>query len=186
MTAEKEIKLAQEKIEKSIQVLKNNLKGIRSGRVSTSLLEHIKVEVYNTKSKISHIANITILDSSTLKVQPWDTTIIHNIEKAIRFSDLGLNPTIQGDYIKIIVPPLNEERRKNLVKIIKKHSEETKIVIRSHRKLTIDNIKNLEKKKLISEDERRIRIDEIQKIIDLSIKNILNIISKKEEDIMFV
>ncbi len=180
------IQTSQDKMDKSIDNFKQELSKIRTGRAQTSLLDHIQVEVYGVLNPISHVANISVLDSRTLSISPWDRNTINIIEKAIRESDLGLNPISMGDLIKVPLPALNEERRKELIRVIKNEGEEAKIAVRNIRRDANDNFKKLIKDKLISEDEERRGQDEIQKSTDKFIANIEKILAEKEKELLTI
>lgn len=170
----------------SVTLLKSNLSKIRTSRANISLLEHIQINYYNNLVPISQVASITLIDSHTIIVRPWEKHIIYAIEKAIRTSDLDLYPTIQQECIRINIPSLTEERRYKLVKIIKNEGEEAKISIRNLRRDSNEKLKKLSKEKEISKDDEHRFIDEIQKITNIFISKINKIIQDKEHEIMEV
>ncbi|MBI4683964.1 MAG: ribosome recycling factor [Nitrospirae bacterium] len=184
---EKEIKIkTAERMDGAIDALKKEFASIRTGRASLSLLDNIKVDYYGTLTPLQQLASLSIPESRQIAIQPWEQKIISDIEKAILKSDLGLTPTNDGKVIRINIPTLTEERRKQLVKIIKKAAEDSKIEIRNMRRDTNEDIKKSEKEKHISEDETKKSIDEIQKLTDSYIKKIDEIVSHKEKEIMEV
>lgn len=172
------------RMKKSVAKCEQELKGIRTGRASTALIEEIKVEYYGTPTPIKQLATLSVPEPRMVLIQPWDKGIINEIEKAIRNSGIGLSPSNDGNVIRVPFPPLTEERRRELVKIVKKIGEEYKIAIRNIRRDGNDEVKEMEKEKLISEDEARKALKEIQKITDEFIKAIDELIEKKEKEIM--
>ncbi|HOP51027.1 MAG TPA: ribosome recycling factor [Ignavibacteriales bacterium] len=183
---DKLLKDTQHKMEMSIETFKNELHTIRSGKASTALLEHIKVDYYGTPTPLKQAANITVQDAHTLAITPWDKSLIHAIEKAILQSDLGLNPRNDGQIVRVPIPPLTEERRKELVKNVKKIGEEFKIAIRNVRRDANEHAKKMEKDKKISEDDKKMLEEKIQKMTDDFIKKIDDMIKNKEKEIMEV
>jgi ribosome recycling factor len=173
-----------ERMGKSLKRLERDLAGIRTGRASTTLLEDIRVTYYGTPTPLNQVATISVPEARLITIQPWDKSITKDIEKAISHSDLGLNPVSDGNVIRIAFPPLTEERRKELVKIVKKISEEYKVAIRNIRRDGNDELKEMEKEKLISEDENKRATKEIQKLTDEFIKKIDEITHNKEKEIM--
>ena len=176
----------QEKMDKSIENFKQGLSKIRTGRAQASLLDHIHVEVYGQAAPLSHVANINVLDSKTLSVSPWDKSTFNAVEKAIRESDLNLNPVSMGDLIKVPLPAINEERRRELIKVIKNEGENAKIIIRNLRRDANDSFKKKLKDKLLSEDDERRGQDEIQKITDKFILSIEKLLADKEKELLTV
>ena len=172
------------KMEKSVAKLEKELAGIRTGRASSALLEDLKVPYYGTLTPLNRIATISVPEARLITVQPWDKSIIKDIEKAIAHSDLGLNPSSDGNVIRISFPPLTEERRKELVKVVRKIGEEYKIAIRNVRREGNEKVKEMEKEKVISEDEGKRALKEIQKITDEYIKKVDEILSAKEKEIL--
>lgn len=174
----------EKKMEHSLEAFARDLRGIRTGRASASLLDGIKISCYGTFSPLRQVASISTPDSQMIMVQPWDKSIIPDVERAILESELGLNPSNDGNAVRIPIPPLTEERRRELVKIVKKNSEESKVAVRNIRREGIDTIKRMEKNKEISEDGLRKAQDHIQKITDKFIKNVDDMLSKKENEIL--
>jgi ribosome recycling factor len=175
-----------QKMEQAISVYKDNLSGIRAGRASPELLNSIKVEVYGDHMPINQLSTVSVKDSSMLSVQIWDKANVAAIEKAIRQSDLGLNPLTEGNLLKIPLPKLSEERRVELTKICGNHAEQAKIAVRNIRRSAIDEVKLQEKNNDISEDEFHGYNDDIQKITDKFISNIEDLLKSKKEEIMSV
>lgn len=173
-----------QKIEKTVEALNREFKKMRTGRASVSILEGIKVECYGTQMHLNQIASISSPESRLLTIQPWDQSIIGNIEKSILKSGLGLTPMNDGKLIRISIPPLTEERRKELAKIAKKMAEESKIVIRNHRRDSNEMLKELKNESEISEDEMYMYQDKVQEITDEFIKKIDGIRKEKESEIL--
>ncbi len=177
-------KEAEEKMKKTVTVYKEELQGIRAGRANPALLDKITVDYYGTSTPLKQVASITAPEPRLLVIQPWDINLIPVIEKEILKSDLGLNPSNDGKIIRLPIPMLTEERRKELVKLVRKTSEDAKIAIRNTRREANDKIKKMEKDKEISEDERKMAEEEIQKITDKFIAEIDELTSKKEEELL--
>lgn len=177
-------KKATERMNSAIESLKKDIASIRTGRASLSLLDGIKIDYYGTPTPINQVAALGIPDSRQITIQPWDQKLIAEIEKAILKSDLGLTPSNDGKIIRLNIPPLTEERRKQLVKVIKKRAEDARIAIRNIRRDINEEIKKAEKEKHISEDEIKKIQDEIQKITDSYIAKVEEIIMQKEKEIM--
>jgi ribosome recycling factor len=175
-----------EKMDSAIEVLKKEFASIRTGRASLSLLDGIKIDYYGTLTPLQQLASLSIPESRQIAIQPWEPKMISEIEKAIMKSDLGLTPINDGKMIRINIPTLTEERRKQLVKIIKKNAEDSKVAVRNIRRDINEEIKKLEKEKNISEDETKKSLDEVQKLTDSYIKKIDEILSHKEKEIMEV
>ena len=171
---------------KTIEILKKEFTGLRTGRASVGLLEPINVDAYGSKTPISQVSNISVPEPRTITVQVWDQSLIGNVENAIRTSNLGLNPMTEGNLIRIPVPDLTEERRKEIVKVASKYSEDSKVVIRNIRRDAMDKIKSLEKNKEISKDELFQYSDEVQSITDIMISEIEKLYLEKEKDILQV
>lgn len=178
-------KNAEERMEKAIASLKRELATVRAGRASASLLDRVQVEYYGTMTPLNQMAGISTPDPRTLQIQPWDQSALGDIERAILKSDLGLTPTNDGSVIRITVPMLTEERRSELVKLVKKFGEEAKVAIRNIRRDANDECKKLEKTE-VSEDESRRMQDDIQKLTDRFIAEVDKSIAAKEKDIMEV
>jgi len=174
------------RMDKSIEAFRYEITKIRTGKATTALLNGIKVEYYGTPTPLNQTANVSVLDSHTLSITPWDKSIVNDIERAILKADLGLNPANDGTNIKIPIPPLNEERRKELVKLVKKFGEDAKIAIRNIRRDANDHLKRAEKAKELSEDLRHDAEDEVQRLTDGHIKKIDELIKEKEKEILEV
>ena len=179
-------KTAEQKMGRSIESLKNDLQKIRTGRAHTGILDQVHVDYYGSPLPISQVANVTLLDARTISVQPWEKGMGAKIEKAIRESDLGLNPAAQGDLLRVPMPALTEERRRELTKVARHAGEDAKIAVRNQRRDANDHARRLAKEKTISEDEERRSLDELQKLTDRVIAEIDRLISAKEAEIMAV
>lgn len=177
-------KAAEEKMKKSIDVYKEDLTAIRAGRANPSLLDKIEVEYYGVKTPLRQVSNVSAPEPRLIQIQPWDANIISEIEKAILTSDLGLNPSNDGKVIRLVIPQLTEERRKDLNKLVSKNAENAKINIRNIRRDLIDDIKKLEKDKEITEDEQHQAEEKAQKLTDENIKTIDEIAVAKQKEIM--
>jgi ribosome recycling factor len=177
---------AEEKMQKSIEFLTKDLSTLRAGRANPAMVEKIMVDYYGEATPINQLGNITVPEARLLVIQPWDKSIIPAIEKAIFKSDLGVTPSNDGNLIRIAIPQLTEERRKDLVKVVKKKGEETKVAIRNIRRDSNDMTKMSEKEKLLSEDESKKGMDEIQKFTDKYVKKVDGILQAKEKEIMEV
>lgn len=173
----------EERMQKTVEGLKTELSAIRTGRATPSLIEHIKIDYAGVPTALNQVAGISIPDAKLLVIQPWDRSSIQNIEKAIRTSDLGLNPVNDGNVIRINIPPLSEERRQELVKVVHKRVEERKIAIRNLRREAMDELKELEKKKDISQDELKRTSNQLQKITDSFINDVDQIGHDKEGEL---
>ncbi|MCP5062460.1 MAG: ribosome recycling factor [Ignavibacteriae bacterium] len=180
------IKDAKERMDKSIESFKNEIAKIRTGKATTALLDGIKIDYYGTSTPLSQTANVSVLDSHTLSVTPWDKSLVNDIDRAILTADLGLNPVSDGTNIKVPIPPLNEERRKELVKLSKKYGEDYKIALRNIRRDANEHLKKQEKDKELSEDLRHDAEAEIQTITNNHSARIDELIKHKEEEIMEV
>lgn len=174
------------RMEKTISVYENNLAEIRAGRANPAILNKIKVDYYGVPTPISQVAGISVPEARLIVIQPWDTSILKEIEKEILKSDIGINPNNDGKVIRLSFPELNEERRKEIVKNIKKIAEEAKVAIRAIRRDGIEEFKKKQKDSEITEDELKMAEDEIQKITDKNIAEIDNLLEKKEKEIMSV
>jgi len=179
-------KSASARMAKSIEALKHTFTKIRTGRAHPSLLEHVMVSYYGSESPLSQVANVNVEDARTLKVTPWEKNMVGAIEKAILTSDLGLNPATNGTVIRVPLPMLTEQRRKELVKVVKGEAENTRIAIRNLRRDANTDIKEALKEKLISEDEARVGEEKIQKITDEFIKEVEKQFEIKEADLLSV
>lgn len=174
------------RMEKTLEALKGDFGGLRAGRAHASLLDGILVEAYGNTTPIAQVGTISVPDARTLCVSVWDKALAKNVEKALRESELGLNPMNDGQLIRIPIPPLSEERRKELVKIAGKYAEQSKIAVRNIRRDAMDEVKKLKKDSLISEDEEKKYNNDIQKWTDDAIKKIDEQAANKEKDIMQV
>ena len=179
-------KSAEQKMAKSVDTLKHDLQKVRTGRAHTGLLDHIQVDYYGTPMPINQVANVTLADPRTIGVQPWEKKMIPVVEKAIRESDLGLNPATSGDMIRVPMPPLTEERRKELIKVVHKEAEAAKVAIRNVRRDANEHLKKLLKEHDVSEDDEKHALAEVQKLTDQHIEEINAALKKKETDIMEV
>jgi ribosome recycling factor len=179
-------KNTEQKMSKSIETLKADLAKVRTGRAHAGILDHVKVDYYGTSTQLSQVANITLIDARTIGVQPWEKKMVAPIEKAIRESDLGLNPATQGDLIRVPTPPLTEERRKEMVKLVKTEAEDAKIAIRNIRRDANEGLKKLLKDKAISEDDERRAQDDIQKLTDRFVAEVDKLVAEKEKEVLTV
>ena len=179
-------KNAETKMGQSIEALKNNLSRIRTGRASPQLLDTIHVDYYGSMVPLSQVANLSLIDSRTIGVQPWEKTMAAEIEKAIRESDLGLNPASLGDLLRVPMPPMSEERRKEMTKLARNEGEASKVAVRNLRRDANESVKKLVKEKEASEDDQKRTEADIQKLTDKFIAEIDALVSAKEQDIMAV
>lgn len=179
-------KTTEDKMHKSIEALKADLAKVRTGRAHTGLLDHVMVDYYGTPMPINQVANMNLVDARTISVQPWEKKMVQAVEKAIRDSDLGLNPQTQGDIIRVPMPALTEERRRDLVKVVKQEGEGAKVAVRNLRRDANQSLKDLVKAKEVSEDDERRAQDEVQKLTDRCIVDIDKLLSQKEAEIMAV
>ena len=177
---------ADQKMQKSLEALKANLGKIRTGRAHTGLLDHVMVEYYGSMVAINQVANVTLGDARTINVQPYEKNMISKVEKAIRDGDLGLNPATNGDVIRVPMPMLTEERRRELIKVVKSEGEEAKVAMRNVRRDANDALKKLVKDKEISEDDERRAQDDIQKLTDRYVAEIDKMLQVKEAELMAV
>ena len=182
-----DIKIETDKrMQKSVDSLKKNLTKIRTGRANTSLLDQITVDYYGSTVPLNQVANVGIEDSRTLKITPWEKDMVQPIEKAILKADLGLNPTTAGMIIRVPLPPLTEERRRDLIKVVKQEGEQSKISIRNIRRDSLSDIKELLTEKIIGEDDERKGQSEIQLLTDRYVDEVDKNITSKEEDLMII
>ena len=181
-----DLKIYEEKMEKALDVLKREYSGLRTGRASISLLDPIFVDAYGSKTPLNQVSNVSVPESRLITVQVWDESLVNSVENAIRNSNLGLNPMIEGNLIRIPIPDLSEERRKEIVKIASKYSEDSKVVIRNIRREAMEKIKDLEKNKDISKDDSFKFSDDVQKITDNLVEKVELLFSDKEKDILRV
>jgi ribosome recycling factor len=179
-------KSAEQKMHKSVETLKTDLGKVRTGRAHTGLLDHVQVDYYGSMMPISQVANITLSDSRTIGVQPWEKKMVGAIEKAIRDADLGLNPATHGDVIRVPMPALTEERRRDLIKVVRGDAEAARIAVRNIRRDANEHLKKLLKDKAVSEDDERRAQDDVQKLTDRNIAEIDQLLQVKEADLMAV
>jgi ribosome recycling factor len=179
-------KNAQERMTKSLETLRADLAKVRTGRAHTGILDHVMVEYYGSPTALTQVANVTLMDARTIGVQPFEKKMAANIEKAIRDADLGLNPSSQGDMIRVPTPPLTEERRKEMVKLVKSEAEDAKIAVRNIRRDGNESLKKLVKDKSISEDDERRASDDVQKLTDKFIADIDKMVVDKEKEVLTV
>jgi ribosome recycling factor len=179
-------KNAEQRMHKSLDALKADLGKVRTGRAHPGLLDHVSVDYYGTQTPIPKVANVSLLDARTLGVSPWEKKMLGAIEKAIRESDLGLNPASQGDMVRVPMPALTEERRRDLTKVIKHDGENAKVAVRNSRRDANQALKELLKSKAVSEDQERRAQDEIQKLTDKHIADIDKMVAAKETELMAV
>jgi ribosome recycling factor len=175
-----------QKMQRSLEAFKSDLAKIRTGRAHTGLLDHIQVDYYGSNVPISQVANMSLIDARTIGVQPWEKKMVQAVERAIRDADLGLNPATQGDLIRVPMPALTEERRRELVKVVKNEAETAKIAVRNLRRDANEQLKKLLKDKEISEDDERRSQDDVQKLTDKFVAEIDKLVLTKEAEIMTV
>lgn len=185
MTAELK-KSTEQKMQKSLEALKNDLGKIRTGRAHTGILDHVQVDYYGAMVAINQVANVTLIDARTIGVQAYEKPMVAKVEKAIRDADLGLNPANQGDMIRVPMPSLTEERRRELIKMVKHEGEGAKIAVRNLRRDANTHLKDALKKKEVSEDDERRIQDDIQKLTDRFVAEIDKALADKEKDLMVV
>ena len=179
-------KNAEQKMQKSIETLRADLAKVRTGRAHTGILDHVMVDYYGNPTHLTQVANVTLIDARTIGVQPWEKKMIAVVEKAIRESDLGLNPSTQGDMIRVPTPPLTEERRKEMVKLVKSEAEDAKIAIRNIRRDANEALKKLLKEKACSEDDERRAQDDVQKLTDKFVIEVDKLVAEKEKEVLTV
>lgn len=179
-------KTTESKMLKTLEALKNDLQKIRTGRAHVGLLDHVQVDYYGSPVPVNQVANITLVDARTLGVQPWEKNMVQKVEKAIRDSDLGLNPATQGDLIRVPMPALTEERRRDLIKVVKQEGEGAKVAIRNLRRDANNHLKDALKKGEIPEDNERKAQDDIQKLTDKYIAEVDKMLAAKEAELMQV
>jgi len=177
-------KTTEQKMQKSIEALKADLAKIRTGRAHPGLLDHVTVDYYGVQTPINQVANVTVLDARTLGVQPWEKKMVAAVEKAIREADLGLNPQTQGEMIRVPMPPLTEERRRELIKVVKQEGENVKVAVRNLRRDANQQLKEALKAKTISEDEERRAQEDVQKLTDRHIAEIDKLLQQKEAELL--
>lgn len=179
-------KTAEQKMQKSLEALKADLAKVRTGRAHTGILDHVMVDYYGNPTAINQVANVTLIDSRTIGVAPWEKKMVNAVEKAIRDADLGLNPSSQGDLIRVPMPALTEERRKELIKVVKHEGEGAKVAVRNIRRDANAHLKDLLKDKEISEDDDRRAQDDIQKITDRYVAEVDKMLQVKETELMAI
>ena len=177
---------AADRMSKSVDSLKDNLAKVRTGRAHPSLLDHLTVSYYGSDVPLNQVANINAEDARTLIVQPWEQAMVQPVEKSIMESDLGLNPNTAGTVIRVPLPPLTEERRRDMTKIVRQEGEQSKVAVRNIRRDANGELKELVKEKLISEDDERRGQEIIQKLTDQHVKEIDELLAKKEEDLLSI
>ena len=179
-------KTTETKMDKTLEALKNDLQKVRTGRAHTGLLDHVMVDYYGSPVPVNQVANVTLVDSRTLGVQPWEKNMVGKVEKAIRDSDLGLNPATQGELIRVPMPMLTEERRRDLTKVVKQEGEGAKVAIRNLRRDANNHLKDALKKGEIPEDDERRAQDDVQKMTDKHIAEVDKMLAAKEAELMQV
>ena len=179
-------KTAEQKMGRSVEAFKGDLQKIRTGRAHTGLIDHIKVDYYGSEVPLNQVANVTLSDARTISIQPFEKKMVQVVEKAIRDSDLGVNPATSGDVVRVPMPPLTEERRRELTKIVKHEGENAKVAVRNIRRDAINHLKELLKNGEVGEDQEKRAQDEIQKMTDKSIADIDKLVAEKEKDVMSV
>jgi ribosome recycling factor len=179
-------KQATDKMGKSVETLKHDLAKIRTGRAHTGLIDHLRVDYYGSEVPINQVANVTLSDARTISIQPFEKKMVQVVEKAVRDSDLGVNPATSGDVIRVPMPALTEERRRELTKIVKHEGENAKVAVRNIRRDAIAHLKDLLKEGEVSEDAEKRAQDEVQKMTDKAIADIDRLVAEKEKDVMSV
>jgi ribosome recycling factor len=177
---------ADQKMDKTVQALNADLHKVRTGRAHTGILDHLMVDYYGNPTPLNQVANVSVLDSRTLGVAPWEKTMVASVDKAIRDSDLGLNPATVGEVVRVPMPALTEERRKDLIKVVKREAESARVAVRNIRRDANHELKELVKAKSISEDDERRAQDEVQKMTDRHVAEIDKALAAKEADLMAV
>jgi len=179
-------KTAEQKMKKTLETLKNDLGKVRTGRAHAGILDHVMVNYYGTPTPIPQVANVTLIDARTIGVSPWDKKMSGAIEKAIRDSDLGLNPATMGETVRVPMPALTEERRKELIKVVRHEGENARVAIRNVRRDANNHLKDLLKQKKVAEDEERRAQDDVQKLTDRHIADIDKLLQQKEADLLAI
>jgi ribosome recycling factor len=179
-------KSADQKMDKTVQTLKADFQKIRTGRAHTGILDHLQVDYYGNPTPLTQVANVSVIDARTLGVAPWEKNMVAAVEKVIRDSDLGLNPAAVGEVIRVPMPPLTEERRKDLIKVVKREAENARVAVRNIRRDANHELKELLKEKSISEDDERRAQDDVQKLTDRHVAQIDEALVAKEADLMAV
>jgi ribosome recycling factor len=187
MTNIEEVKKSvEQKMDKTLETLKADLHKVRTGRAHTGLLDHLQVDYYGNPTPLNQVANVSVIDARTLGIAPWEKQMVQVVEKAIRESDLGLNPATVGDVVRVPMPALTEERRKDLIKVVRREAETARVAVRNIRRDAIHTLKEMLKAKTISEDEERRVQDDVQKRTDRHVAEIDKALAAKEEDLMAV
>ena len=179
-------KSAEQKMQKTVETLKHDYQKVRTGRAHTGLLDHIQVDYYGSMMPVNQVANVTLADARTIAVQPWEKKMVQVVEKAIRDSDLGLNPATSGDVIRVPMPPLTEERRKELIKVVRHEAENARIAVRNIRRDANEHLKKMLKDHAVSEDDERHAQADVQKLTDRYIAEIDKVLQGKEADLLAV
>jgi ribosome recycling factor len=179
-------KTADQKMGRSVETLKNDFQKVRTGRAHTGLLDHVQVDYYGSLLPVAQCANVTLGDARTINVQPWEKKMIPVIEKAIRDSDLGLNPATSGDVIRVPMPPLTEERRRDLIKVVRHEAEEARVAIRNVRREANEHLKKMLKSHEVSEDDERRALEDLQKLTDRYIAEVDKVLHAKEQDLLAI
>jgi ribosome recycling factor len=179
-------KSAEQKMQRTIEALKSDLGKVRTGRAHTGILDHVMVDYYGSMMPVSQVANVILIDARNIGVQPWEKNMVGKVEKAIRDSDLGLNPATQGEIIRVPMPALTEERRRDLIKVVKSEGENARVAVRNVRRDANTALKEMVKNKTASEDEERRAQDDVQKLTDRFIAEIDKLLQTKEADLMAV
>ena len=179
-------KTAEQKMQKSVEALKQDLTKVRTGRAHAGLLDHVLVDYYGNPTPIPQIGSVSLLDARTLAVTPWEKKLLSTVEKAIRDSDLGLNPSSDGERVRVPMPPLTEERRRDLIKVVRHEAEDARVAVRNIRRDANHHLKEMLKKKEIPEDQERKAQDDVQKLTDRHIADIDKVLQQKEADLMAV
>ncbi len=177
-------KHARSRMKKTVEVLSHELTKLRTGRAHTSLLDHVTVKYYGSEVPLNQVASVSVADSRTLAVQPWEKKVVPDVEKAILNSDLGLNPATSGDVIRIPLPPLSEERRKEMIRVVRHEAEQAKVAIRNVRRDAIQHLKALIKDEHLGQDSEKRAEDEIQKLTDAYIADVDQVLKDKEQDLL--
>jgi ribosome recycling factor len=179
-------KTAEQKMSRSVETLKGDFQKVRTGRAHTGLLDHVMVDYYGALLPIGQCANVTLGDARTINVQPWEKKMVQVIEKAIRDSDLGLNPATSGDVIRVPMPPLTEERRRDLIKVVRHGAEEARVAIRNVRREANEHLKRMLKNHEVSEDDERRALEDLQKLTDRFIAEVDKVLQAKEQDLLAI
>jgi ribosome recycling factor len=175
---------AETRMQGALDTLAREFAGVRTGRASTALLEHVRVDAYGTPTPVNQLASVSVPDARTLVIQPWDQSLLVKVEKAIQKSDLGLTPANDGKVVRLTIPPLNEERRKQLAKSVGKLAEEARVAVRNVRREAKDKVRGLAKDKKVSEDEEKRSESELQKLTDRFVQKVDELLKKKEQEIL--